>query len=238
MDLTESKNRLQEANKILVEDSTSAEKLQSLSLILKGFNPKLDKALKNCSQNFSRLENLQSGDVISLTSQSLPEQTEDEKKRKKAIIAFIRTWADLKKEVRRIQTELNNSNSPQQQAQSAGRIIAFAKGPLGIVTIAAVLIVGFLAFTNLNKVPPAQDAHQSSYQSGTASASKIKGIIVSGKKIPLTELMVGQGPECDQAQHYHALNHTSAKALDGSNVPDPGGCGFGKVSEVKVVDLE
>jgi len=38
-------------------------------------------------------------------------------------------------------------------------------------------------------------------------------------------------------EHYHALNHQSAKAIGGSEVVDPGGCGFGKVSDTKIEDI-
>ncbi len=240
MDLKDSKNRLLEANKILLEDSTSAEKLESLSIILKGLNPKLDIALQNCKETFSKIENLQNGDAVSLTAASLPENSEEEKRRKKAILAFIRTWKDLKDEVVRVKTELENSQGTQQQAQSTGKIISLAKGPFGLITIAAVLIVGILAIFNLNKNPQTQVAqNQSTVQSSTAApVSKIKVIIVNSKKIPLSELKVVTGPECDRASHYHALNSTSAKALDGSVITDPGGCGFGKVSEVSIVETQ
>lgn len=224
---------------LLVEQTTTAEKLESLSVILKGLNPKLDIALQNCAETFTKIENLQSGDAVSLTAASIPANSEEEKRRKKKILAFIRTWEDLKDEVTRVKTELENSQGTQQQAQSTGKIISFAKGPFGLITIAAVLIVGFLTFTNLNKNPQTQVAQiQTSQSEATAPGSKIKVIVVDGKKIPLTEIVESIGVECDQASHYHAKNHTAAIALDGSNIPDPGGCGFGKVTEVAVVDTE
>lgn len=239
MDLTDTKNRLQEASKLLVEKTTSAEKLKSLSVVLKGLTPKLDIALQVCEENFSKIEKLQSGDVISLTAESLPAETEEEKKRKKAILAFIKTWEDLKSEVERVQKELNSAKDPKQQIQSAGKIAGLAKGPFGLITFAAVLIVGFFAFTNMNKNSQAPETLNKTPAQSSASpaVSSIKGIIFDGKKIPLSELVEGKGPECDQASHYHAKDHTSAKALDGSIVSDPGGCGFGKVSQVEVVDF-
>lgn len=239
MDLTDTRKRLQEASKLLVEETTSAEKLKSLSVILKGLNPKLDKALQSCEENLSKIEKLQSGDVISLTAQSLPAETEEEKKRKKAILAFIKTWEDLKSEVERVQKELESPKDPKQQLQSAGKMAAYAKGPFGLITLAAILIAGFFAFTNLNKNPQTPNTLNKTPAQSSASpaVSSIKGIIFDEKKIPLNELVEGKGPECDQASHYHAKDHTSAKALDGSIVSDPGGCGFGKVSQVELVDF-
>lgn len=237
MNLQDTKKRLQEANKLLLEKSTSAEKLESLSVILKGLNPKLDQVLKDCTESFSKIESIQKGDVIALSASSLPENSEEEKKRKKAILAFIRTWEDLKSEVEQIQTEFENSQNPKQQAHSLGKIITAARGPFGLVTIAAVVIVGFIAITNLNNNTQVQNpASQPPTQPGTTSKSKIKAIIFNDKKIPLTQLKVATGPECDQAEHYHAINGASSQALDGSTVPDPGGCGYGKTKEVTVVE--
>lgn len=258
MDTKDTRNRLKEANKFLVEETTSAEKLESLSIILKGLNPKLDQALQNCAENFSKIEKLQSGDVISLTADSLPENSEEEKKRKKAILAFIRSWEDLKSEVERIKSEFEDSKNPTQQAQGVGRIIAFAKGPLGIITVIAAAIVGTLILLNSNQgsktksttlaqtPTPASDSASPSPTPTTATSpspqakKKVKVIIFNGKKIPLEELKIGSGPECSdhegQAPHYHALNQIAARALDGTLVADPGGCGYGKTKEVAVVE--
>jgi hypothetical protein len=69
---------------------------------------------------------------------------------------------------------------------------------------------------------------------------KIKVIVVNGKKVPLEQVHVGKGPECDSEQnqlpHYHA-NAGSVTALDGTVTPDPGGCGYGKVRDVPVEEV-
>jgi len=70
---------------------------------------------------------------------------------------------------------------------------------------------------------------------------KVKVIISGGKKIPISQVHVGKGPECDseanQIPHYHA-NAGSVTALDGAVIPDPGGCGYGKVPQVPVEEVE
>jgi hypothetical protein len=72
--------------------------------------------------------------------------------------------------------------------------------------------------------------------------TKIKVIVVGTKKIPLSEVHVGKGPECDselnQIPHWHANSPAGAKAIDGSIVTDPGGCGYGKVQNVPVEEVE
>ena len=63
-----------------------------------------------------------------------------------------------------------------------------------------------------------------------------------GKQIPLTELKIGKGPECldttgQEVPHYHAVVGTFAKDRTGQDVADPGVCGFGKVTDTKVVEV-
>jgi len=48
---------------------------------------------------------------------------------------------------------------------------------------------------------------------------------------------VGHGPDCD-SPHYHGLSEVSVKTTDGSLMTDPGGCGFGKVKDVSVIDVQ
>lgn len=65
----------------------------------------------------------------------------------------------------------------------------------------------------------------------------IKVIDYQGKKIPLSEVHVGEHEACG-AFHYHANRGGAAKALDGTMVPDPdpNSCGYGKVDDVPVED--
>lgn len=65
--------------------------------------------------------------------------------------------------------------------------------------------------------------------------STIKVIVAYGHKIPLSEVYVADPGQCP-ADHYHASRNGTAKALDGTMVPDaaPEHCGYGKVSEVPV----
>jgi len=41
-----------------------------------------------------------------------------------------------------------------------------------------------------------------------------------------------------EASHYHALHNNSVTSLDGTEVQDPGACGFGKVNETEIVEVE
>ncbi len=181
--------------------------------LAKGFSPEVDKKLELCSYALSKVQKLQAGDVISLTAEALPEDTEENKKRKKALLLFISSLRNLKNEIKRVDSELIHPI----QVTSWGRIIGFSKGPFGLITIAALIIVGVL-FIFRGKSPK------------KLTAPTIQVITYQGKLIPLHELYVGHGSDCD-SPHYHATTGT-VTALDGTVIPDPENCGYGKLSNV------
>lgn len=226
MDYKQTKERLLTAEKLLNESSTTREKINALRTILHGINPRIDNLVDSCMRELGKLEKLKKGEVIELSVETLPEGTEEQKKRKKALLLFLRYWKDLKSEVSRIRGEFEQKKeSPREQIKSAGRIVALAKGPLGIITaVAVVAVVGASIFKP--KVP-----------TRTPSTNTVKVIVVAGQKIPLSEVEVVTGSECDSAPHYHARDRVVAKSIDGTLVPDPGGCGYGKVSEIPVEEV-
>src|SRR3989338_1184921 len=129
---------------LLLEPTTSKEKFAHIQTLLKGIDPRLDNALLRCGEGFSTLDKLFRADVISLTADNLPEETEEEKRRKRAMVLFLGTWNKLKSEVARVEKELTAANSAETGLEKVShwrRIFNFAKGPFGIITIAAVGIV-------------------------------------------------------------------------------------------------
>src|SRR5205807_397699 len=146
---------------------------------------------------------------------------------KKALIFFINSINNLKSEIKRVQTELNKKNK---SSNSFDKIVSGAKGPFGIITIVAVIIVAIALFV----MPKNNTTKQQSVAvtpAAQTSGAKVKAIIFKGKTIPLTQFQIGHGPDCGGSgvPHYHAPNETTVKALDGTVLQDPGGCGFGKV---------
>ncbi len=61
-------------------------------------------------------------------------------------------------------------------------------------------------------------------------------IDVGGKLIPVSEVHRFKGPECDEEEHWHT-NSGTAKALDGSTVPDTSECGYGKTKSIPVISV-
>ncbi len=216
----EIKERILAAADLLSGREVSLGKFESVRALVKGVNPKIDVILEQCSKNLSKIEKLRQGEVIELSVEELLEQTDEQKKRKKAIIFFLRSWKDLRGEVDRVKGELAGSST---SASSLGRILALAKGPLGLVTLAAVVIVIGSQF--VGKTSPAP-----------LPKPRTKVIIFADKKILLDSLYVGTGTDCD-SPHYHAKDHISVISLDGTKVSDPGGCGFGKVAETPVQEI-
>jgi hypothetical protein len=219
----EIRKRMRAAYVLLQGKEISISTFEQCRILIKGLDPRVDKKLTICSQALEKLQKIQSGDLITLSVEMLPEESEEQQKRKKIVLTFITTLRDLRSEIKRVEKEFAKADGYETPWQ---QFIAHLKGPFGIVTILAVIIVGIVLWQNRPIEPSPPDS------------STIQVIEFQGKQIPLTQLQVGKGPECDQVSHYHARNEMSVKALDGTVVADPGECGFGKVSEVKVIELK
>lgn len=239
MDSKDFQKRFEEAYKLLTQETTNREKFESVRELIKGFNPKVDLALEKVSSALSDVEKLEKGELIELGAENLPENTEEEKKKKKAIMTLIRFWKDLTLEVERVKQELQENKGTEKEGkkiESFSRIAKFAKGPFGIITIAAVVIAAVVGVLGLQKTP-SQEINIDKVNE-TSTEQKIKVIVVGDKRIPLTEVHTGIGTECENQEHYHANTNNMAMAVDGTNVSDPGGCGYGKVEEIKIEEVE
>ncbi len=234
------KQRIEAALKLLDSSSTSFDKFESIKALLTDLDPRLNKILDDCHKTISNLHKLQTGNFIELAAEHIPETDEKLKKRKKALLLFIHSWHNLKGEVVRIQKELS-PHSHQSRWLRYGKIIKSAKGPFGLVTITALAIVGILLIMH-NKNSSITKQPQTTIRILISPTKKppIRVINFTSKQIPLTQLRIGQGPDCGNGvptPHYHALNEISVQALDGTIIPDPGGCGYGKVSETSVLEI-
>ena len=89
---------------------------------------------------------------------------------------------------------------------------------------------------------PMTDAEVQGIQSAVGIKEKIKVIEYRGHKIPLSEVHVGKGEHCDgpktQFAHYHSNSGGKVTALDGVTFSDNEGCGYGKVKDVPVLEVE
>ncbi len=239
--------KMMSAYQLLQEETINVSTFEHIRTIVKGIHPEVDKKLEICSQALSKLQKIQSGDVITLSAEGLPEETEKQKKRKKALLFFISSLKNLQNEMKRVDAELTQANkndgpSIQNQLTAWGRIIKFAKGPFGVVTLIAIVVVGFSLLQGhktQNSSVSTRDLISPSVVSN--NKSKIQVIVFNGKQIPLTQFYIGHGPDCldinNPTPHYHAKNG-SVTALDGTVIRDPEGCGFGKVKDVQVVEVE
>lgn len=237
----EIRKRIEAAYTLLTQPTTSRQKFDAIQTLLKGINTHLDQLLTNCSKTWIEMEKLHRGEVITLTAEHLPERTEEEKKRKRALLLFINNWKLLKSEVERLKGELKETQTDTsvERVTRFGKIVTTAKDPFGLMTLVALVVAGVLLLNQRNTssqlVPPVNPVPETPRR-------RIKVISFEGKRIPLSELRTGIGPEClsdaTQAPHYHALSNEIVQTLDGSSVTDPGGCGFGKVDETEVVEAE
>lgn len=136
--------KIEAASKLLGSQSTTQEKFEAICKLLKGVSPALDKKLDACQKAISAVRKVQKGDLIELSADVLPENTEEEKRKKRTLLAFIRLWKSLQSEVERIKSEIEllqeKDTSSQEKISSASRIIGAAKGVFGLITIAAIII--------------------------------------------------------------------------------------------------
>lgn len=233
--------KMMSAYQLLQTDSISLATFEHIRTLIKGFHPELDKKLEMCSQALDKLQKIESGDVISLSVEVLPEDTEEKKKRKKALLFFISSVRNLKSEIKRIDTEFTKANERgntlKDHLSAWGRIIGFAKGPFGIATLIALLVTGFILLRShktQHSLPGSPQAVLSPMQ-GVNNFKKIQIINYNGKQIPLDQLYIGHGTDCD-SPHYHAITG-SVTTLDGTLVPDPENCGYGKLKDVHVLEV-
>ncbi len=238
---SEVQEKFDAAHTLFLTEATSLEQFEAIRKLIQGFDARIDKKLQLVAKAFSAYNKLAAGDVITLTAEHLPEKTDKDKKRKKALLFFIQSLSQLKSEVERVRQELQNNShqSPQQKTFHVGKIIKYAKGPFGMITIIAVIIVGIAGFQHLSQKKTSEFPTIS--QATPTPKATIHAIIYKDKKIPLTELRIGNGPDCGTGgiPHYHASSDNEiARAVDGTLLKDPGGCGFGKVNEVQVIVVE
>ncbi len=132
------RKRLVAARDLLNDSTTTRAKLVALTTLLTGVHPKTDALLMECNKALSIVGQIEDGDVIRLSAESFPERTEEEKKRKRALLLFIKNWKDLQSEVGRIQAELDGAQAdPSSQVSMWGKIFAFSKGPLIVIGVVA-----------------------------------------------------------------------------------------------------
>lgn len=236
----DAQKRMQAAYKLVSNSEFfSLENLEAAKTLVAGINPKVDRAFDICVKALTKVEKVRQKDILQLSVEALPEKTEVQKKRKKAIVFFLTEFENLKSEMQRVQTELKEfkQKTEIEKAASGTRIFLGAKGPFGIGTLIALIIVGAMF---LVAKPQSQSVDQSVVKTDVSPTlnPKEQGILAQDKILPLIEVVMTTGDECDREMHYHAKDHIQAIATDGSIVYDPGGCGFGKVKDVKVVNLK
>lgn len=148
MDPKENKKRILAAYKLLTEETTTLEKFESVRTLLRGANPTIDKHLDNVSRAFSDLEKLHKGEVVELTAKHLPSKTEEEKRRKRALLLLIKSYKELQSGVERVKSGIerlgeDKTPSAQEKISTFGRILGFTKGTFSLLTLAALAVVGF-----------------------------------------------------------------------------------------------
>ena len=183
MDHRSAEKRLRVAGELLASREFTPSTVHSLHALLSGINPKLDEKLGALEKTAKHVEHMQKGNAIDLVVESMPEMTPEQKKRKKAILLFLKFWNDLKAEVSRIEKEFGQAKSAKSHGttRAMGRIWAGAKGPLGIITLVAAGIVALKA-TEVSIV--IKNAGCRPMTPVTSVAVNIPGLLLPSETIP------------------------------------------------------
>ncbi|OGV93527.1 hypothetical protein A3B57_00065 [Microgenomates group bacterium RIFCSPLOWO2_01_FULL_47_10] len=146
--------RIQAVWEICRQPTLSRKNFNALREIIGGLNPALDQKCAQIAKIWGKIDQIKKQEIIDLTLENLPAKTQQDKKRKKLLLLFLKGWKDLKSEVDRVKTELESQAGQPKSAQaaSAGRIAAFAKGPFGVLTAAAAIIAAGLIYLDRNAV--------------------------------------------------------------------------------------
>lgn len=180
-DPKELKRRTEAAMVILNEGSTTLEKVRSVAGLLKGVNKKLDTILLTCETQCAHIELATQGAVVELALESMPEDTEEQKKRKKTLLIFIKSWGELKSEVSRLQTELDMGHSVSDPSFFA-KALSAAKGPFAIITL---LALGVVALSQVGAdIVVANDGCPTLVASGVS-------VSIPGLRLPSTPITAG-----------------------------------------------
>ncbi len=139
----ETHRKLVAAQALLLEPLTSREKFTQIRTLLTGVNSNIDQHLSRLDQHFSTWDKVIEGDVVHLSAERLPENTEEEKSRKKWLLFFISSWKQLGAEVERVRVEMAKAEAGDTTSKTSnwGRIFRYAKGPFGLVTVLAIGVV-------------------------------------------------------------------------------------------------
>jgi len=147
---TEQKEKIRAGLDLLCEETTSFDKFQKISTMIKGLNPKIDKQLESTFKIIEKIQKVKSGDVIGLSLEKIPEKTKKQKKYKKLLLLLLGNYRGLAGEVKRIsglQAALAGAEgaaklSKGEKIVKVGKVVATAKGPVGALTIVAEGLLG------------------------------------------------------------------------------------------------
>ena len=184
----EQNEKITAALELLVEETTTFDKINKVCTLLKGIHPAVDKHIKTTSEIVDKLSKIQEGDVVSLALEKLPENTKKEKDRKKLLLLFLKNWRGLESEVKRIddlqKQDVENATNTQ-NAIKMGKVLGAMKGPFGFITVAAAGIVAVSSFLNNQSVAiTVKNIGCQPFTPGLQTAINLPGLKLPDQPIP------------------------------------------------------
>lgn len=132
--------RLRAAYQLLIEQTTSRQKITTVLTLVRGTDPRIDVLVTKVEEAVLLLDKIQEGDVIMLAADALPETNEREERRKKVLMFFTKSWRELGSEISRIQSELHHRIEIVRPPLWR-RFLSFIKWPLLIIALVAIAVM-------------------------------------------------------------------------------------------------
>lgn len=186
--VTLDKEKVKKALELLCEDTTTIGKIEKVLAMVPGINPKIDKLVSDSHDLIEKINKISEGAVLELSADKLPEKTKKQKKRKKLILLLLTNWKSLGGEIGRINSLVSATGTTASTGVKTAKILATMKGPLGVVTIgAAVIVAGSML---MNKM--AVEVKVTTNGCRPIGPISEKGVNLPGLKLPKTAIMSGQ----------------------------------------------
>ncbi len=189
--VTLDKEKIKKALELLCEDSTTIGKIEKVLAMLPKINPKVDKMVADSHDLIEKINKISEGAVLELSAEKLPEKSKKQKKLKKLALLLLTNWKNLGSEIARINdlaTTATTAGAVKTGGVKTAKILATMKGPLGVITIgAAVIVAGSKLLSNM-----AVEVKMTTSGCRPIGPISEKGVNLPGLKLPKTAVVSGK----------------------------------------------
>ena len=109
-DYKEIHKRLTTATAVFSDSSSTIDRARAAVSLLVGISPRTDALCTECLRHLDTIGHIERGELTEIGVHALSEETEDQKRRKKALLLLLKGWKDLQAEVARYSRNFRTKN--------------------------------------------------------------------------------------------------------------------------------